>query len=222
MRAFLSSSLGKKYIMAISGLGLTGFVIVHLLGNLQIFLGAEAVNAYAKALQDMGPLLWAFRAGLIVFFVIHVATSIRLSIENKRARPVEYAAEDTIKATLTSRTMMLSGMLILSYIIYHLMHFTFHTTHPEFKLLVDAQGRKDVYRMMIMGFTNVYVSAVYIFAMFLLGSHLHHAASSVFQSLGLNNSKYRPITRWIGPILAVSVVAGYVSIPLAVFFGWVE
>lgn len=219
MFKFLSSSLGKKYIMALSGLGLIGFVFAHLLGNLQIFAGPEVLNNYAQKLKDLGPLLWVARIGLIGLFVAHAVTAAQLSIENKQARPVGYQNPSTIKATLTSRTMLISGLVVLAYVIYHLLHFTCHKVDPSFAALVDAQGRHDVYRMLILGFSHPAVSISYIVAMFFLAAHLKHGASSVFQSLGLNTPKYSRLTKWFGPILAGVVFFGYSIIPLCVWIG---
>lgn len=222
MPCFLKSSLTKKYIMAVTGLMLIGFVVLHLIGNLQIFIGREAMNHYAETLKNLGAFLWVARLGLLTIFVAHIVTAIQLTKANRQARPTPYFKEDTLKATLTSRTMMLSGLLILAYVVFHLMHFTLHKTHPEFATLVDAKGRHDVYQMVILGFSNLPVTLTYIIAMLILGAHLHHGASSVFQSLGLNTPKYQKCTRVVGPGLAAAITLGYLSIPLAVFFGWIK
>lgn len=208
--------------MAITGLIFIGFVIVHLLGNLQIFKGPEAVNSYAEMLHHLAGPLWIARAVMLLAFVLHIYTAAILSIENKAARPVPYFQPDTMKATLTSRTMLLSGLVLLAYIVFHILHFTLNKVDPSFTHLVDDQGRHDVYRMLIIGFSNSYISASYIIAMICLGAHLHHGASSVFQSLGLNNSKYRKFTRLVGPAIGLIVTLGYGSIPVAVLMGWVR
>lgn len=219
MISSLKSSLGKKYLMALTGLALIGFVIAHLLGNLQVFLGPDALNSYAEALANLGALLWVARLGLLFVFITHLGLAFRLTYENKKARDHGYQYPGTIKATLTSRTMIISGLLILGYVIYHLMHFTFQTTHPEFAGLVDAKGRHDVYQMVISGFSEPAIAFAYLFSMIMLAAHLHHGASSVFQSLGLNGGKYRCLTKWFGPALAALVIIGYGSIPLAVQLG---
>lgn len=208
--------------MAVSGVILIGFVIVHLLGNLQIFLGPEAINSYAKKLADLGALLWVGRIVLIVAFFAHIYFGIRLKIENRAARGGEYEYTDTLKATVTSRTMMLSGLLIFAYIIYHLMHFTFTTLDPSYAQLTDDQGRHDVYRMMVMGFSKLPVTLTYLLAMVFLAAHLHHGASSVFQSLGVNDQRWQRYTAWVGPTLAFLIFIGYSSIPVAVLAGWVK
>lgn len=208
--------------MALTGLGLIGFVIAHLIGNLQVFAGPEAINSYAQTLKDLGPLLWVARGGLIVLFVTHLTLALQLNRTNQMARPIAYAKADTIKATLTSRTMVLSGLLILLYVIYHLLHFTIHIIDPSYTALLDAQGRHDVYQMIIAGFSHPVITTTYLLAMFVLAAHLHHGASSVFQTLGLNNGKYRPITSLIGPALAFLVFVGYGSIPVGVMLGWIN
>src|SRR5439155_8027843 len=132
MLCYLSTSTGKKFLMAVSGAALLAFVIGHLLGNLQIFLGAEALNRYSAFLKSTGDLLWIARIGLIVMVAIHIWTSVLLTLENRAARPVAYAQKEYIEASYASRTMHWSGLIILAYLIYHLMHFTFLSVHPEY------------------------------------------------------------------------------------------
>lgn len=213
------STLGRKYIMAISGLGLIGFVLMHMMGNLLIYLGPDKLNAYAESLEDLGGLLWVARFGLLGLIVAHITVAIQLKMLSQEARPVAYVAQNTIKATLASRTMMVSGLILLLFIVYHLLHFTLDVTNPEFTELVDAKNHHDVYRMVVMGFQNVYSSVFYIIAMVCLGLHLSHGASSCFQSLGLNTPQYAPYTQKVGPILAALVVLGNSSIPLSVLLG---
>lgn len=219
MCRFFKSSLAMKFIMALTGIALIGFVVTHMLGNLQIFLGAEKLNHYGETLEELGGLLWIARISLLAIFVLHIYLGFRLKIMNKIARPESYAKEDTIQASLSSRTMILTGLMILFFVIYHLMHYTFCKINPEFLTLTDNQGRHDIYRMMILGFSNKYVSATYIAAIFMLAMHLYHGASSMFQSLGLNNAKYKKFTCCVGPILSVVIFVGYVSIPVAVMLG---
>jgi succinate dehydrogenase / fumarate reductase cytochrome b subunit len=192
---------------------------MHMMGNLLIYLGPEALNAYAESLEDLGGLLWVARFGLLGFVVAHITVAIQLKMHNEQARPIAYVTKNTIKATLASRTMMVSGILLLLFIIYHILHFTLNVTHPEFAELVDVQNHHDVYRMVVTGFQNLYVSLFYIMAMICLGLHLSHGASSCFQSLGLNTPKYARYTQKFGPILATLVVVGNSSIPLSVLLG---
>jgi succinate dehydrogenase / fumarate reductase cytochrome b subunit len=210
-------------IVAVTGIILILFVIGHLLGNLQIFLGPEWINGYSEHLKNLGPILWAIRAFLFVVVVAHIYYTIRLAVENRRARPERYRRKDIVKATLASRSMVMSGLIILAFVIYHLLQFTFRTTDPRFASLPhDPLGHYDVYSMMILGFQSPLVSGFYILAMFLLALHLSHGSSSFFQSLGLNNQKLVPRLAWAGRVFAWLLFVGYTSIPAAVLLGWVK
>jgi succinate dehydrogenase / fumarate reductase cytochrome b subunit len=231
------SSVGSKYVMAVTGLGLIGFVIVHMLGNLLLFAGPDALNGYAKALKDKGALLWVARAVLLAIFLVHVALGIRLTLQNMRARGSRYVYEDTVQASWASRHMLLTGLVTLAFVVYHLAHFTFGvTTAAEVKDPVTGEvrsvnyldlrdpedpGRHDVYRMVVAGFRSPWVTLTYLAAQVFLWLHLWHGASSWFQSLGLNHPAYNPFLRKFGPVLATAVLVGNCSIPLAVFFGLV-
>lgn len=219
MCRFFKSSLAMKFIMALTGIALIGFVIAHLLGNLQIFLGAEKLNHYGQTLVDLGGLLWIARISILVIFILHIYLGFRLKIMNKMARPESYANENTIQASLSSRSMIFTGLMILFFVIYHLLHYTFCKMNPEFLALTDDKGQHDIYRMLILGFSNKYVSATYIAAILMLATHLHHGASSMFQSLGLSNAQYKKYTRCVGPVLSIIVFVGYVSIPVAIILG---
>src|SRR5260370_39052816 len=191
-RGFVSdvchSSVGRKMIVAVTGVILILFVIGHLLGNLQIFLGPEWINAYSQHLRDLGPLLWLIRAFLLVSVLLHIYFTIQLAIENRRARPEQYRERNYVKASWASRHMVVSGLVVLACIVFHLLHFTARKFNPQFPLLkLDPLNRYDVYSMMVYGFQNVYVSSFYMVVLFLLTLHLTHGSSSFFQSLGLNN-----------------------------------
>jgi succinate dehydrogenase / fumarate reductase cytochrome b subunit len=218
----LRSSIGKKAVMAISGLLFLGFVLGHLLGNLLIFMGPEGLNAYAKKLRSLGPGLWIIRAGLLGVVAAHIVSSVLLTIENRKARPIAYVRKKTLGTTLAARTMMLSGLLLLAFIVFHLMHFTFRITHPEISYLTDAQGHHDVYSMVVLSFQQLQISAVYLVAMFLLALHLSHGISSVPQTLGLNNDKLIPVYKGIGYVISALIFMGYSSIPVAILMGWVK
>lgn len=221
--AFTRSSIGRKIIVALTGLVLLGFVIGHLLGNLQIFLGPDWINSYAEHLRALGPLLWLIRAFLLANVVLHIWFTIRLALENRRARPENYAEKHYTKATFASRYMWLSGLVVLAFIIYHIAHFTVRATDPRFLLLkADPLNRHDVYSMMVYGFQTWWVSAFYIVAMFLLMLHLTHGASSFMQSLGLNDKKLTPRLARAGRIFAWLIFVGYTSIPVAVLLGLVQ
>ena len=221
--AFHRSSVGRKLIVAVSGVILILFVIGHLLGNLQIFLGPDWINGYAEHLRALGPLLWIIRAFLLFTVLVHIYYTIRLAVENRRARPSRYRRKEIVKATLASRTMVMSGVILLAFIIFHLLHFTLRTTDPRFATLaMDPLGHYDVYSMMVLGFLSPLVSGFYILAMFLLAFHLSHGSSSFFQSLGLTNQKLTPRLALAGRIFAWLLFFGYSSIPIAVLLGWVR
>jgi succinate dehydrogenase / fumarate reductase cytochrome b subunit len=223
IRAFYRSSVGKKMIVAITGIILILFVIGHLLGNLQIFLGPDWINGYSEHLHELGPLLWAIRIVLLATVIIHIFATILLAIDNRRARPERYRERDYVKATFASRHMVMSGLIVLAFIIYHLAHFTVRVTDPRFALLkADPLGHYDVYSMMVYGFQNYYVSAFYLLGLFLLALHLSHGSSSFFQSLGLNNKKLTPCLALGGRIFAWALFIGYTSIPVAILLGLIQ
>ncbi len=221
--AFYRSSIGKKIIVALTGLLLIGFIIGHLLGNLQIFFGPEYINSYAEKLRSLGVLLWVIRGFLLLTVLLHIFFTISLAIDNRRARPQAYQKKKHVKATFASRSMALSGLVLLAFIIFHLAHFTVRVTDPRFQLLkADPLNQYDVYSMMVYGFQNPIVSGFYILAMFLLALHLSHGTSSFFQSLGLNDKKLTPRLAMLGRVFAVLIFVGYVSIPIAVLIGLIK
>ncbi len=220
--AVFNSSIGGKVIMALSGAGLVLFVLVHMAGNLQMFIGQDAMNNYGVTLRKLGPLLWVVRLGLLGIFAAHVAYALRLKLQNRAARPVAYASKKTVQATLASRTMVVSGLIILAFAIYHLLHFTFGVTDPRNFNMSDAQGRHDIYNMVVHGFQNVLVSGFYILAMVLLFSHLSHGAASFFQSLGWNQPRFQAWLKRFGPAVAWLVCLGFVSVPIAVLLGFIK
>lgn len=227
VRGFFASSLGRKYIMALTGMGLFVFVVGHMLGNLQIFLGPEAINRYGAFLKSTGELLWVARIGLISLVALHVWSAITLSAENKAARPVSYGNYNPVASSYASRTMLMSGLIIATFIIYHLLHYTalvkgINFTGTDFATLHDEKGRHDVYRMMVTGFKQPIVSIFYIIAVGLLCLHLSHGVSAMFQSLGLRSRNYKALINKLAKVGAIALFAGYVSIPLAVLFGIVK
>jgi succinate dehydrogenase / fumarate reductase cytochrome b subunit len=220
LSAFYNSSIGKKMIVALTGIVLMVFVVGHLLGNLQIFLGPEWVNSYAQHLRDLGPLLWLIRASLLATVLVHIYVTIRLAIDNRRARPRDYIEKEHVKASFASRHMVVSGLVVFAFIVFHLLHFTGRKFNPQFPLLKnDPLNHYDVYSMMVYGFQNVYVSAFYVIGLFLLTLHLTHGASSFFQSLGLNNKSLTPRLALGARIFAWLIFIGYTSIPVAVLLG---
>lgn len=221
------SSLGKKYIMAVSGCALFAFVIGHLLGNLQIFLGPETLNRYGHFLQSTPELIWPARVGLFSLAVLHVTVAVALARQNRAARPVNYARYEIVAASYASRTMMMSGLIVFAFIIYHLLHFTIqipgiNLTGQDFRALKDAQQRHDIYAMMVLGYKQPLVSLFYAIGIALLSLHLSHGISSMFQSIGWKNKIYGPFLDKAARALAVLIFVGYLSIPAAVLLGIVK
>ncbi len=212
--ALFSSTIGRKALMAASGLRLYGFVIGHMIGNLQVFLGPEAINAYAEMLQHMlhGTGVWIARGGLLVALILHVWAAFSLTLDNASARPVGYREWQARQSTYASRTMAWSGPLLLLFIVYHLAHFTTGQAHPDFV-------RGDVYRNMIVGFQNPFASAFYMLAMLALGLHMYHGFWSMLQTLGLNHARWTRLRSTVSALLAFVVVAGNISMPIAVLLG---
>lgn len=222
VNTFFRSSIGRKYIVGVTGILLVLFVIAHMIGNLQVFLGPKAINDYAAFLKSIPGPLWIARIGLIGAFVLHLSFALKLKWESMQARPQPYSADATVKATVNSRIMALSGSLILLYVVGHLLHFTFGLILPEYFNFHDSEGRHDVYAMIIKGFQVPAVSIVYIVAMLLLWSHLSHGISSVVQTLGFRSGRNAKVVDMVGPILSTILVVGYISIPFSILVGIVR
>lgn len=225
LTSYYASSIGKKIIVAVSGLILLLFLAGHLVGNLLIFLGAHAINDYAVWLHELGhgAGIWVARAVLLTMLVAHVVTTISLVRQNRAARGERYQHEATIQASGSSRIMVWSGIIILVFVVYHIMHFTLGIGNEYYAGGYNTEdGHHDVYRMVIDGFSVWYVSAFYIFAMALLCSHLSHGFASVFQTLGCNSERTRPIIRGAGLLYAGVIFFGNISIPIAVMAGLVK
>ena len=217
--AFYQSSVGKKLVVAGTAVLLVLYVFGHLLGNLQIYLGPDRINIYAKFLHDLGPLLWVVRIILLAAFVTHITATLELGRENQLAKPQKYAVTGYKRSTMASRTMIVSGLIVLCFLIYHLLQFTLEVTDPRFHDLYDSVGRHDVYRMLILGFGNPLVSLFYVLGLFLLANHLSHGLASMAQTLGINNRRVAGVVSMGGQTLAWLVFAGYVSIPVTILLG---
>jgi succinate dehydrogenase / fumarate reductase cytochrome b subunit len=215
------SSVGSKYVMALTGLGLMIFVIAHMSGNLLIYGGKDALNAYAHGLAEHPGLLWSARIGLLAIFVIHLLFALRTWQENESARPIAYVCQEPIQANWASRHMMLTGVVILLFVIYHLLHFTFGVIDPSNFKYAHEPKQGDVAEMVIRGFRQPVISAMYILAQIFLGLHLWHGGSSWLQHLGLNGRGYDAIVNRLGAVVAVIVVVGNCSIPLVILMGWI-
>jgi succinate dehydrogenase / fumarate reductase cytochrome b subunit len=219
--SILTSSIGKKIIMGVTGFALVAFVFVHMAGNLQIFLGQEALNNYAHMLKAVPEVLWMFRLGLLAMVVLHIAAAAGLVLENRASRPLGYVAEKNA-ASYASRTMIWSGLIVLSFIVYHLLHFTVQVTNPEYrdmKAPLEHLGNKlvpDVYHMVIAGFSSPWVSGFYILSVGLLCLHMSHGVQSMFQSLGLRNKRSAPFLDTFSVAYAVLIFLGMSAVPAAV------
>ncbi len=214
---YWSSSIGKKLVVALTGIVLVLFLAGHLTGNLLMFVGREAFNEYAEFLKGSlhGAGIWIARIGLLVMLVVHVVATISLARQNRAARqPYEYPA--TIQASKSSRIMIVSGLTILAFVIFHLLHFT---------VRVDAElaglGATDPFAMVVVGFQNPLVVLFYIIAMTLLCSHLSHGVASIFQTLGLRSKNAQSAIKTFSLAYTLAIWAGFISIPLAIFAGFV-
>lgn len=218
----LQTTIGSKLVVALTGLLLVGFVIFHMLGNLQVFEGREALNTYAAFLRDMPILLWSVRAGLVALVVVHVWTALTLAIRNRRARPVGYAVRVYREASLASRTMAISGSLLLLFIVVHLLHLTAGVVDRSLVEAIDLRGQRDVYGKMIHAFGDPLWVALYLAGQVVLGFHLSHAVTSSVHTLGLEHPALNRLFRAAGPAIAVLVAGGNAVIVLAIFLGVVH
>ena len=213
---FYESTVFKKAVMAVTGLILFGFVVGHLIGNLQVYEGAEKLDAYARFLHSIPAALWTARLVLLVSVGLHILMTIQLVQLKNAARPVGYIKKDNSHSSYASRTMYWSGPIILAFVIYHILHLTLGLTDPG----VYAEGR--VYANLVHGFQNPLVSGFYIFAMALLCMHLYHGLFSMFQSLGAHHPNYTPVIKKFAAVMAFAIALGNISIPVAVLAGWVR
>lgn len=213
------TTIGKKAVMAVTGLVLFGFLIGHMLGNLQVFVGPEALNAYAEKLQSLGPLLWGVRLTLACALALHVWMVVDLYARSLAARPVAYRVSRSVATTYASNAMWLSGVVILLFVLYHLAHFTFPgIAMGDYEHDVHGQ----VYLNVVNGFGVRWVSALYIVAQLFLWAHLFHGAWSLLQTLGLNHPRYNGRARTFAKFIATIIVLGNISIPVAVMAGIVK
>ena len=213
--------------MALTGVGLVLFVIIHMAGNLQFFLGRDAINHYAHVLKTNPELLWPARGGLLGCVLLHLTMAIWLTVENRTKQLAGYAVKDVGTATLAARTMIYSGAMIAVFIIYHLLHYTvlvqsINLTGQDFSTFRDAHGQPDVYRMMVIGFSNPAVSGFYLLGVGLLCFHLSHGIWAMLQSLGLVSEVYRTVIERLSGIGALLLFIGYASIPVTILIGWVK
>ena len=220
-----STAVGKKYVMAITGIGMMGFVLFHMIGNLKMYQGADDLNKYAeflkKLLYPLAPkeaVLWILRGGLVTMLVLHLHAALTLTRLNRHARPVKYqSARDYQVASFASRSMRLSGLVVIAFLVWHLLDLTFGAVNT-----VGADGefvRAEVYDNVVRSFDRPVVAVFYIIANVLLGIHLFHGSWSIFQSLGWNNPRFNKWRRAFAGGFATVVVVGNISVPVAVMAG---
>jgi succinate dehydrogenase / fumarate reductase cytochrome b subunit len=217
----LDSSVGQKVIAGATGLALVGFLAVHMAGNLQIFAGADALNEYAELLKSKALVLWGARLALLTLIVLHIAMTVRQRIRNRHLRSQRYAQANYQRTTAASRSMMLTGSLLLAFVIFHLLHFTVGAILPSAYQQLDGEGRHDVYAMVVAGFNNPLIVVIYIVGMLALAIHLMHAISSAWQTLGLVRDGNESKLRKLSPVLAAIIIAGFLAVPLSISFGLV-
>jgi len=228
---YLKSTILSKVVMAVTGVMLVLYIVIHTAGNLLIYLGSDTINTYSQFLHSLGPLLWVIRVILFLALVFHIITSVYLKLHNLNAKPDKYAVKNYMKAKLTSRTMIWTGIMIFSFVVYHVMHFTMHITNPEHvkpetysmphsvnEVLLQ---RTDVYSMVVAGFQNPFISIVYIIGVIIVGFHLNHAIQSMFQTLGFNQKHYFSAIEKSSTVLSLIIVLCLISIPITILLGLV-
>ena len=209
------STIGKKAVMAVTGLILFGFLVLHMAGNLQVFLGPVVMDHYAETLHGTPEVLWVARIILLVSVLLHIWASIQLTSIKSAARPIGYVKPGNVQATTASKTMMLSGPVIGAFVIGHLLHLTTGTIHPQFVEL-------HAYENLVTGFSNPIASGLYIVGMIFVGLHLSHGIWSLFQSLGFSHPKYTPRIKAFSAVFSWLLIAGFISVPVAVLTGIVN
>jgi succinate dehydrogenase / fumarate reductase cytochrome b subunit len=237
--SLLDSSVGAKIVVGITGTLLVLFVIFHMIGNLKLLQGPDAINGYAYFLKhDLGALIWVARAGLLLAFVLHIALALKLNLRSAAARPVAYQVYRPAQARVASRTMVTTGVVVGLFTLFHLAHYTFGwvkgvevidpaTGQLVFRNYLDLKDAKDplkhnVYEMMVAGFKSVPLAAIYLVSQVVLFVHLRHGIPSVFQTLGVKNARFRGCIDILGLLIALTILAGNVAIVLAVQLGWVK
>jgi succinate dehydrogenase / fumarate reductase, cytochrome b subunit len=216
--SFYRSTIGKKTVMAVTGIAGFAFVVAHLLGNLQFYLGPESLNEYGAALRRNPGLLLFARGVLLATVVAHIVAAVQLTAQNAAARPRGYRVWTPRKSSYAARTMKYSGPILGLFIVYHLLHLTFGAVHPNFKH--GPADVPDTYHNVVAGFSSLPVAISYMAAMVFLGFHLSHGIWSMFQSAGWNHPRYMPLVRSAAVAIAILIVLGNISIPLSVLLGF--
>jgi succinate dehydrogenase / fumarate reductase cytochrome b subunit len=212
---FYQASIGKKAVMAVTGVVLFGYLVGHLAGNMQVYLGAEQMDRYATFLHSMPVLLWGVRALLVACVVLHIMASLQLQKLKLDARPTGYVKKEAIESSLASRSMIWSGAMIAAFVVYHVLDLTTGVAGA-------AQFRElRAYENLVYSFRRLPVSAFYIVGMILLGMHLYHGLWSIFQTVGFSHPRYSPMIKRASAWVAILMAAGFISIPIAVLTGLV-
>jgi succinate dehydrogenase / fumarate reductase, cytochrome b subunit len=217
---YMRSSIGAKHVMAVTGLLLLLFAIVHMVGHLQMFGGQDMYNTYAHFLQSLWEVKWPVRAGLLGLVLVHVATALSLVMRNRAARPERYAVFKPVTSSVSSRSMAWTGMALFGFITFHILHFTVGAVQADHFHTLDPKQRYDAYSMFVYGFQNIGIYAVYLVGMLGLALHLGHGAASWLQSLGWRHPKY-PFDN-LGRLIAAVLFVGYMAPPTAVLAGLIQ
>lgn len=219
LKALFTSTLGIKVLMALTGLGMVGFLVIHVSGNALALTGnPEHINAYAKKLKDLGPLLWVARGGLLAMFLAHLVLAFKLSARNAAARPVGYHYHSAVEASWTSRHMIYTGIAILAFVLLHLAHYTlglWGAAGPAFK---TAFANHDVYRMVVLEFSNPAIAGLYVVAMSAMLLHIWHGFGSLWRSLGASHPKLQEGAQKLSMAVAALLFLGFCAVPTAVLF----
>lgn len=212
-----NSTIGLKLLMAATGLGMVGFVLVHMAGHLQVFGGQDAYNSYAAFLQGLGGIKWGARLGLLAIIGVHIACAVKLTARNQAARPSRYAALRAQRSTPWGRAMILTGWVVVAFLVFHLAHFTGELV--AYDDLTDSMGRRDIYTNFVHSFQNPLLTISYVVAVVAVSLHLSHAVSSMFRTLGLSQGRFREPLDKVGPVLAIVTGVGFAIVPLACLVG---
>jgi len=216
-----NSTIGLKLLMALTGLGMVGFVLVHMSGHLKMFEGRDAYNDYAAFLQGLGGLKWVARLGLLAILGVHVACAVKLSARNASARPSRYEGLKHQASTPWGRSMLLTGFVILAFLAFHLSHFTAELVFYDSSLM-DPDGHRDVYTNFVLSFQNPLITLTYLLSVLAVSLHLSHAVSSMFRTLGLARGRFDGPLMKVGPGLAIATGLGFAVVPLACLLGLIS
>jgi len=215
---FFNSPIGSKIIMALSGGMIVLFLLFHALGNLLIFNSQSILNSYAHWLQH-SPFLWVFRTMMLTLLGLHVFLALKIYFQNRLARPFAYSVNREIQLHFSSKSMMISGLVILAFIIFHILQLTLGWVSTTSLEISAVTHKIDVYSNVVKGFQNPIISFFYLISLFLIGLHLHHAIKSLFQTLGFHHENFHKLLDYLAPILIITLILAFMSIPIAVFMG---